>query len=1128
MSSDYSRKSFDPKRNYSGVGMQQGRVQLDADWNEQGDIQDRRWRAETVDVVGRCGCPHETPDAFRIRNDSGSLTIGVGRMYVDGLLAENHGVVPAPGDPPPPFNRILAEEEGSGPLPFSGQPYLPDAEDLLPDAPGPVLVYLDVWHREVTYLEDPDLVEKAVGVDTTTRQQTVWQVKLLTGVGAISCETPDAGVNGWLDLIAPSAGRLSSEPVGIADPTDPCRIPPSGGYKGLENRLYRVEIHDGGSPGPATFKWSRYNGTIATRVTAIPELDTLKVERTGRDDVLRFNAGDWVEVIDDHLELGGQPGVIRRVDSVDDATRTISLREALPAGVFPTDAQGLTLGGRHTRVRRWDQSGVVRDTDGNLLEDLDDPTSVGVIPVPADGTSVVLEDGVQITFSSEPTGAAVRPRDYWCFAARATDASLEELVNAPPRDIHHHFCRLAIADFDGEEFVGEPTDCRDCFPPLTDLQAGCCTVVVQPGEDIQAAIDSLPEEGGCVCIKTGLHTITAPLLIERSNVVIHGESPGSRIRRDNGITVVAIDSPTGARLDNVCLERLRFEISGEASQAGELAIIFTDLCSDLCVRDCEIATDEFAQVVGVRIGSVLGALVERCEIGRVALGVWVDTDSTALAILDNTITGAFSDGADLGGIGIWMEDAFGASRIERNEIREFVSGIYLNSSAFDQRPTSGAAGTVILGNRVERSSRAGEAGEHRIFGIDVAAWNCLVRDNALSYSSPAYGGIRLTGPGGSIENNRLFSGFSAVAGEAQVPPIGIQVGFVTSDVSLSAEGGLIRANRLRGRQDAIVMLEARGARVVENDIRGAELPVRNAALLSNVDHTQFVGNRIAGADAGVVLVGGEANRVSGNTLQDGGTGIAAGQETALSVTQNRVENMRVAGLLALQLAGTTQVSENRFVSCGFEGIPGLGAFSIGVVVALGDLHIDSCEVINTGVAQDESAIVQPAYGIVAIYVLECLVQGNLVTYTNPFLEGRDPAAEDRALRLQGWLELQLTDLLSLGYAAQVVDNKFTGPGASSLIDFLEQQISDRFFLRFERVTFSNNFCWHLSSQSSATTGTVSLNGRSAIVMGNHVKAITRIPSFDFNNMRGIYIGNDVDVPPVAFVEFPSPASAFNR
>ena len=45
MSGDYSRVRFDSKNDFAAVLMQQGRVQLDSDWNELGALLDRRWRA---------------------------------------------------------------------------------------------------------------------------------------------------------------------------------------------------------------------------------------------------------------------------------------------------------------------------------------------------------------------------------------------------------------------------------------------------------------------------------------------------------------------------------------------------------------------------------------------------------------------------------------------------------------------------------------------------------------------------------------------------------------------------------------------------------------------------------------------------------------------------------------------------------------------------------------------------------------------------------------------------------------------------------------------------------------------------------------------------------------------------
>ena len=137
------------------------------------------------------------------------MTIGRGRIYVDGLLAENHGKAPLEFDP------VLAERRGTLPMPYNEQPYFPNVNAVAP-APttgGPHLVYLDVWQREVTFLEDLNLIEKAVGVDTTTRLQTVWQVKILANVGSgASCGSP---LEAWNNLIAPSDGRLSSAAVGV-------------------------------------------------------------------------------------------------------------------------------------------------------------------------------------------------------------------------------------------------------------------------------------------------------------------------------------------------------------------------------------------------------------------------------------------------------------------------------------------------------------------------------------------------------------------------------------------------------------------------------------------------------------------------------------------------------------------------------------------------------------------------------------------------------------------------------------------------------------------------------------------------------------------------------------------------
>ena len=74
---DFSRFLFDPRRHYSAVHMQQGRVLLDADWNEQVDIASHRVAIGTIDAVGASGAPAGNA-GFGVRIES-SLELGFTR-----------------------------------------------------------------------------------------------------------------------------------------------------------------------------------------------------------------------------------------------------------------------------------------------------------------------------------------------------------------------------------------------------------------------------------------------------------------------------------------------------------------------------------------------------------------------------------------------------------------------------------------------------------------------------------------------------------------------------------------------------------------------------------------------------------------------------------------------------------------------------------------------------------------------------------------------------------------------------------------------------------------------------------------------------------------------------------------
>jgi Family of unknown function (DUF6519)/Right handed beta helix region len=527
MAGDYTRLTFDPRRDRAMVLEQQGRVHLDADWNELVAILERRLRVETYDFAGPAVVPASEPDSFKIVVQGGALAVTRGRIYVDGLLAENHGAGAAGYEP------VWGESTGSETTPLDEQPYLgsPEAGAQLLKAlrKGNALAYLDVWQRELTAVEDPTVVEPALGVDTCTRIQTVWLIRALAlDRDAPSCGDDWSTYGPWTELTAPSAARLTTAANQPPAPADPCAVAPVGGYRGTENRLYRVEVHDGGGAGDVTIKWSRDNGAVASRIVgAIADATTKPVvplERLGRDDVLRFAPTDWVELLDDEHELDGRPGIVAQVDSVDQAQQTVTLTAPLVGTVDEN---------RNPRIRRWDQTAGLTN---------------GVVPVTFE-TPIALEDGIEVTLTlADPNGEA-HTGDWWVFAARAATASLEELDAAPPRGIRHHYARLAILQ--RGKIVD---DCRVVFPGECRCEGDCaCTVCVTPqshGDDdgpltIQNAIDQVVKAGGGhICLTTGSYVLKRPLRIDGARALtLAGEGEGTVISYvGDGLGIAVLNS----------------------------------------------------------------------------------------------------------------------------------------------------------------------------------------------------------------------------------------------------------------------------------------------------------------------------------------------------------------------------------------------------------------------------------------------------------------------------------------------------------------------------------------------------------------------------------------------------------
>jgi hypothetical protein len=434
MKGDFTRNTFDPVRHFSRVLMQQGRVQLDADWNEQAAILLHYLRALAADLIG----PHGGPvmnygfALAPVPPDGKDFTIGIGHYYVDGILCENEN------EKVTYFNQKDYRDN------YPGQTRNP-----LPS--GKFIVYLDVWEHHITMIEDDRIREVALGgPDTGTRAKVVWQVRITDRLPKLNENMQNYWEKYWKEWVKKcqpnERGSLRVRLKPGQASADPCIISNTSAYRGNENQLYRVEIHTGGDINAnPTFKWSRDNGSIAAAWLGKNDDGSLIVSNARG-----FGAGQWIEITSHLDDLHGVTGTFNKIFKIENDALyldpTASWDPATPK-----------------KVRRWDQ---VETEDINLKD--------GAVPITEGRTEAEtdwldLENGIQIQFQSvQQGGHYYRTGDYWLIPAR-TNGTIEwpcELddkgqptldaqgysipIAQSPHGITHHYAPLWIMNVDAE------------------------------------------------------------------------------------------------------------------------------------------------------------------------------------------------------------------------------------------------------------------------------------------------------------------------------------------------------------------------------------------------------------------------------------------------------------------------------------------------------------------------------------------------------------------------------------------------------------------------------------------------------------------------------------------------------
>jgi uncharacterized protein DUF6519/IPT/TIG domain-containing protein len=353
MPSDRARVTYDATRNWRGLIAQQGRVTVEADWNEATEIDLERDRRLTLDFVGPVGTPSTPSPGYVVSAVPqtgaapgaipGDLTIGSGTIYVGG-------------------ERL----ELAAPVTYSTQPeWLDSSTNPLWVPPGvqaanvTELVYLLAFEQEVSAVEDSALSDVALGGPDTMQRlriiqhfvrqtitvispepvppipvgpipvhppvtagvilphlpifhlvtQPVWWRELINAApsGSFAGVTLDANA---MRLVSTAALQVSYQASSGSNGNGVAELAGGNGYLGAENQLIRVMVASTAGGAAPYLVWGFDNASSLYRVQAesgasgnqvILTLDTSPI-----DSYHYPVAGQAVELLRDEVWLSGQ------------------------------------------------------------------------------------------------------------------------------------------------------------------------------------------------------------------------------------------------------------------------------------------------------------------------------------------------------------------------------------------------------------------------------------------------------------------------------------------------------------------------------------------------------------------------------------------------------------------------------------------------------------------------------------------------------------------------------------------------------------------------------------------------------------------------------------------------------
>jgi Family of unknown function (DUF6519) len=507
MGSDRARVSYNPKQQYRSVVMQQGRVTLEADFNEELAIAGEELHKETLDIVGPSGTPDNGYLVAPLTSPPFDIFVGPGTMYVGGLRVTTPPEVPPPA--PTAGTANAGGVIGSGnKFPFGpGIRYTqqadwldhsddPDWVEISPNNPPTnEFVYLFLREQEVSAVEDSDLKDVALGGPDTAQRTRLLQHIIRLNDGKDCASGLDAAQKKWnkegLTFNPPnmrleSAAKLKVQFSPAGPPPDLCNPQAQSGYLGADNQLIRVQISATDS-GKLKFVWGFDDASFLYRLDLDPNnKQLLHLQSRPVDAAHQPQSKQAVEALRTAAELSNGEyiaslsGLVFTLDQdYNPDTQMISLPASLTK--LPDEFYNSTQTPR-VFLRVWEEE-------------------VSFTP----GTAVDLGNtGLQVTLQAP--GNVFHLGDYWLFAVRPSTPQqiYPERYLAdfqPPDGPRMWVCPLGVITWNGRQ--GNLTaDCRNPFDNLVELTkrktglGGCCTVSISPeslkgNTTLQSVVDSL-------------------------------------------------------------------------------------------------------------------------------------------------------------------------------------------------------------------------------------------------------------------------------------------------------------------------------------------------------------------------------------------------------------------------------------------------------------------------------------------------------------------------------------------------------------------------------------------------------------------------------------------------------------